>query len=161
MPPPGEERTTPAPTRPPQPGPPVPEPLPPPSSPVTAPGAPELPGQLPGFRVDLSGSLPDLPIGVGHGTALLIADTVRQELCLTLVVSGRAPATAAHLHTGSVGATGPVVVTFNGPPAGASTECVPVSEQLIAEIQEAPETYYLEVHSPGRSNRAIRGQLQR
>ena len=76
-------------------------------------------------------------------------------------MAGLAPATAAHLHTGSIGADNPVVATFNGPPAGASTECVPVSDQLIVEIQEAPEAHYLEVHSPGLPNGAVRGRLRR
>jgi CHRD domain len=65
------------------------------------------------------------------------------------------PPIAAHIHVGSAGVAGPVVVPLDPIPGG----CVKVDKNLIAAIKENPSNYYLNVHTGPFPAGAIRGQL--
>ena len=95
----------------------------------------------------------------GGGKAGLDAHPGRDELCLTLVVSGLAPVTAVHLHAQSPAASGPVVAGWTQPTAGAFAGCVPVADQLIKDIRKQPARYYVDVHTTEFPNGAVRGAL--
>ena len=61
----------------------------------------------------------------GTGTARLRVNPGQGEICYELMVSGIAPAVAAHIHEAPAGAAGPVVVPLAAPSDGSSEACVP------------------------------------
>ncbi|MDP8937200.1 MAG: CHRD domain-containing protein [Actinomycetota bacterium] len=123
--------------------------------------APPSPPKPPDFKANLSGATGTSAAGDpdGRGAAFVDARPGRDELCLTLVVSGTAPLTSAHLHAGDVGVSGPVVAAFGESAAGPSGQCVAVSHQVIKEIRKDPAKYYVDVHTAEFPDEALRGQL--
>ena len=123
--------------------------------------APPPPPKPPDFKADLSGATGTSAAGDpdGRGTAFVDARPGRDELCLTLAVSGTAPLTSAHLHAGDVGVSGPVVAAFGESAAGPSGQCVAVSRHVIREIRKDPGKYYVDVHTAEFPDEALRGQL--
>ena len=97
----------------------------------------------------------------GVGTASLRFDHGFRGICFEIHVAGIAlPATAAHIHLGSSGVAGPVVVTLIPPDAsGNVTGCVSASRDLIKTIAKHPSDYYVNVHTTDYPNGAVRGQL--
>jgi hypothetical protein len=122
---------------------------------------PSPPRERRGFSADLIGALGVETAGDldGGGKAALDAHPGRDELCMTLVVSGLAPVTAVHLHAQSTGASGPVVAAWAEPTAGGSAGCVPVADELIKKIRKQPGNYYVDVHTTEFPNGAVRGPL--
>lgn len=112
-------------------------------------GAAEVPG--PGDP-DASGAA-HVELNQGQGT-----------VCFELSWAGiDGTVTAAHIHVGSAGVAGPVVVgLFAGAFSGtdALSACVGgVSEELIKAIRQNPSAYYVNVHSDVFPAGAVRGQL--
>jgi hypothetical protein len=97
----------------------------------------------------------------GSGTATLTVNPGLGEICYELTVSGIAPATAAHIHIGSVTEAGPVVVPLAPPTQGTSSGCVSVSRELALEILKHPSDYYVNVHNAEYPAGALRGQLSK
>jgi hypothetical protein len=97
----------------------------------------------------------------GRGTARLTLNQGQGEICYRLTVSGIAPATAAHIHVGSVEEAGPVVVPLAPPTDGSSSACASVDAGLIKAIRQHPENYYVNVHNADFPAGAIRGQLSK
>ncbi len=95
----------------------------------------------------------------GSGTATLRLNPGQQEICYELVVSGIAPASAAHIHVGDATTAGPVVVGLAAPTSGTSSGCVSVDRDLILAIMHNPEQYYVNVHNAEYPAGALRGQL--
>ena len=124
---------------------------------------PPPPASRRGFNANLSGAIGAQAAGDsdGHGTAVLQADQGRDELCLTVVVSGVASVTFAHVHSGSIGLAAPVVATFAEPTAGTSATCVSVTRELIKKIRKNPENYYVDVHTNEFPNGALSGHLKK
>ena len=109
----------------------------------------------PTFTAKLTGT-------TGSGTATVTVNPGQQTVCYELEVTGIAPATAAHIHAGGAGATGPVVVPFAAPTGGSSSGCVEnVDRDLILDIIQHPDQYYVNVHNAQFAGGAIRGQLER
>ncbi|MDP9070853.1 MAG: CHRD domain-containing protein, partial [Actinomycetota bacterium] len=94
----------------------------------------------------------------GGGTAFISLNSGQDLLCLTLSVTGIAPATSVHLHNAPAGATGPVIASFLLAD-DSSTGCVPVGNEVIKEIRRNPDSYYVEVHNAEFRDGALRGQL--
>ena len=67
------------------------------------------------------------------------------------------PLTAAHIHAGPAGVSGPVVV----PLSPIKTGCVDVKKRLGRSISEHPSQYYVNVHNEEFPAGAVRGQLLR
>jgi glucose/arabinose dehydrogenase len=110
-------------------------------------GAAEVPG-------------PGDPDGTGEVTLRL--NHGRGEVCFDLTVNDIAPATAAHIHRGPVGVAGPVVVGLEPPPSeGSSSACVSADKDLIKDIIQNPDGYYVNVHNAEFPAGAIRGQLSK
>jgi hypothetical protein len=72
-----------------------------------------------------------------------------------------APATAAHIHRGPAGVAGPVVIPLTPPTSGSSSNCVNADPDLIKEIRQNPEDFYVNVHNAPFPAGAIRGQLSK
>ncbi len=114
------------------------------------------------LQTELSGEAevpgPGDPDGSGSATIIVIPpDTV----CYVLTAEGIEPATAAHIHVGGPDEAGPVVVPLEPPPTyGASGGCTQVDDpELVSNLQENPDDYYVNVHNEEYPAGAIRGQL--
>jgi hypothetical protein len=80
-------------------------------------------------------------------------------VCFHLIVNDIAPATAAHIHIAPVGQPGPVVVPLTPPTDGSSEGCVEVEQELIHQITNNPDAYYVNIHNAEFPAGAVRGQL--
>ena len=114
------------------------------------------------FSITLSGAaeVPGPGDADGSGTADVRLNQGQNQICFELSVSNIATATAAHIHEGAEGASGPPVVTLTAPGAdGTSKGCVDASADLIKRIRQTPENFYVNVHNAEFPNGAVRGQL--
>ena len=111
------------------------------------------------LQTELSGEAevpgPGDPDGSGSATIIVIPpDTV----CYVLTAEGIEPATAAHIHVGGPEVAGPVVQGLEPPTNGASGGCIE-NPELVSNLQENSENYYVNVHNAEYPAGAIRGQL--
>ena len=96
--------------------------------------------------------------GAGHANFKI--DTAKSEVCFDLSVEKIGPATAAHVHKGAAGASGPPVVPLTKPDAaGKSSGCAMVGAAVITDLLANPAGYYVNVHNAEFPGGAIRGQL--
>src|SRR5215216_3244180 len=97
----------------------------------------------------------------GSGTATITLNYGQGTICWEISVSGiTLPATAAHIHEAQVTAPGPVVVPLSAPDAsGFSSGCTTADRELIKDIIQHPEEYYVNVHNADYQSGALRGQL--
>lgn len=112
---------------------------------ATLTGAEEVPG--PGDPT-ASGSFAGT-FSVGHRT-----------ICYELTYQGTT-ATAAHIHRGTAGEAGPVVVPLEPPADGSVRACTEAPRSLVREIVVDPSSFYVNVHSAEFPMGAARGQLAR
>ena len=97
----------------------------------------------------------------GTGTAEVRVDAAQSRLCWNLYVRQTDAATAAHIHQGAAGASGPPVVTLTTPGAdGHSEGCLAVDERLARRIAFEAHDFYVNVHTAAFPNGAVRGQLR-
>ena len=118
------------------------------------------------FTISLTGAaeVPGPGDPDGSGTASLSLNPGQEEVCFDISVSNiTLPTTGAHIHVGTVTQFGPVVVGLVPPGAsGTSSGCVSASRELLLDIIQNPENYYVNVHTlPGFGAGAVRGQLSR
>ena len=110
------------------------------------------------LQTELSGAEevpPGDPDGSGSATIIVIPpDTI----CYVLTAEGIEPATAAHIHVGPPGEAGPIVQGLAPPTFGASGGCIE-NPELVSNLQENPDDYYVNVHNEEYPAGAIRGQL--
>ena len=103
----------------------------------------------------------------GTGTMHLTLNQGQGEICWDLDVSDIESPTRAHIHDGEAGVNGPVVVFFfdlviPNPIPVASDGCVDgVDADLIKDIRQNPQDYYINVHNDEYPAGAIRGQLSK
>lgn len=96
----------------------------------------------------------------GSGTATIRLNQGKKQVCYDLTVSNIAAATMAHIHRGAEGVAGDVVVTLGTPSDGSESGCVEnVNGDLIKEIRQHPENFYVNVHNAEFPGGAVRGQL--
>ena len=103
----------------------------------------------------------------GYGSATILF-TAATQLCFGITVDNIGNVTAAHIHTGSPGVNGPIIVNLS-PPAGVGNPrawagCVAVAAATANAIKANPTAFYVNVHTTGAPapafpNGAIRGQL--
>ncbi len=95
----------------------------------------------------------------GTGTFNLTLKPDQGQICYTLRVSNVDSPTAAHIHKGDAGKSGPPVVTLKAPESGQVQDCATASKDVIEDIQENPDAYYVNVHNEKFPQGAVRGQL--
>ena len=99
----------------------------------------------------------------GTGTALLTVNAGRREVCWQLAVQNiTLPATAAHIHKALAGDLGAIVVHLSAPDlSGTATGCRSgLDRELLEDILEHPDDYYVNVHNATFPPGAVRGQLE-
>lgn len=97
----------------------------------------------------------------GAGTAHVTLNQGRGEVCFDIEVSDINPVLAAHIHKAPVDASGGVVVNFNISGNGLSGCVGGVDKDLIKDIRQNPEQYYVNVHNNPHFGGALRGQLSK
>lgn len=103
----------------------------------------------------------------GTGTMHLTLNQGQGEICWDLDVADIESPTRAHIHAGEAGVNGPVVVFFFDlvipePIPVAFGGCVDgVDDDLIKDIRQNPQNYYINVHNDEFPAGAIRGQLSK
>lgn len=97
----------------------------------------------------------------GTGTARVTLNPGQRQVCWEIEVENIAPATRAHIHQGAAGVAGGIVVSFFEPDtSGMLSGCTEdVDRDLIKDIIQNPENYYVNVHNAEFLAGAIRGQL--
>lgn len=101
--------------------------------------------------------------GVTDGAGVAEIRIEGQEVCYKLNATMGEMPTAAHIHTGATGASGPVLVNlmpmFNKGESGFTAEnCLPPSS-AVPQIAENPAGFYVNIHTAEHPDGAIRGQL--
>ncbi len=103
----------------------------------------------------------------GSGTMQLTLNQGQGEICFDLDVSNIDSPTRAHIHAAPAGVNGgvvvfffdmviadPIPVTFDGCVHG-------IDKDLIKDIRQNPQDYYINVHNAAFPGGAIRGQLSK
>ena len=102
--------------------------------------------------------------GVANGVGAFIIDIGGTKGCYDLKATMGEKPTKAHIHQGAAGAVGPVVVDLMpafqpGESAFTAKSCVDLPSDLAARLIADPSAYYVNVHSEGHADGAMRGQL--
>ncbi len=112
------------------------------------------------FTADLSGAnaVGDPGDPEGTGSAAVVIDLDKSEVCFTITFDGIEDPVAAHIHEGGVDVNGGVVVDFDWP-NNLGDGCVTGDAAVVAAIVADPGGYYVNVHTAEFPASAIRGQL--
>jgi len=101
--------------------------------------------------------------GIGSATITFPTTT---SVCWGINVDNIAGATLAHIHAGTPGINGGIMVNLTPPNApgagnpGASSGCVGgIAAGIVAAIRADPTRFYVNVHNGGFPGGAVRGQL--
>lgn len=95
------------------------------------------------------------------GSAFITLNQGQGEICFDIDVEGEsAPILAAHIHDAPAGVNSGVVVNFEWGQTGGSG-CVEVDAELIKDIRQNPDQFYVNVHNSIASAGAARGQLSK
>ena len=102
----------------------------------------------------------------GEGEADVTVDVSNNEVCVQYSgISGIENVTAAHIHRGAEGESGPIVVTLDTPTAGTDDDeptCNKDADRdVITAIAGNPSGFYVNVHTEEFPAGAIRGQLEK
>jgi CHRD domain len=97
----------------------------------------------------------------GRGSATVVLEPARSQLCYRIDVSGVNGVDGTALHRGSEGQQGAVVLGLDPPDGGSVESCVTAERTLLERVRRAPERYYLNVRSDEHPDGALRGQLAR
>jgi hypothetical protein len=92
------------------------------------------------------------------GTANLTLNHDKGEVCYDITVSNVDTPTAAHIHEGAAGKSGPPKVTFKAN-NGVWKGCTSADKALLDSIMKNPGNYYVNVHNKEFPAGALRGQL--
>ena len=100
----------------------------------------------------------------GSGKAELVVG--KKKVCYKLKVEDLERPTGAHIHKGSRGKAGDVVVDLDPPRKGSSKKgftsdgCERISGKLSKKLRADPSHYYVNVHNKPFPEGAVRGQLR-
>lgn len=120
------------------------------------------------FIADLTAELEVPGPGDAAGSGRVeIQSATEGEWCIDMEATGlSSDVSDAHIHFGTEGVSGDPVIPIGAPTATEgdtdtwSDVCVAVDEQLAAEIVDAPQAFYANVHTIDHPGGAIRGQLE-
>jgi len=87
------------------------------------------------------------------GTARVVADEDARTVCYTINYRGPGTMTAAHIHRGEKGMSGPVTILLD-----INADCVHPNPAEIKALVDWPDGYYVEIHIAYQQNGAVRGQ---
>jgi CHRD domain-containing protein len=102
----------------------------------------------------------------GRGTAVITTQWKKRRVCFALGWRRLGPVVAAHIHVGGRRVAGDVVVPlYTGAElpryVNALGGCIKnVDRKLIGRINRNPQGYYVNIHTRGYPDGAIRGQLR-
>ena len=100
--------------------------------------------------------------GDGNGRGSFSGIFKGDTLCYGLNVTNIGKPVAAHIHEGSRGENGDVVVTLKHPRTGnpgASKQCLAVNSAIADDIRANPTRFYVNVHNERFPSGAVRGQI--
>lgn len=104
----------------------------------------------------------------GFGTFEMTLNLGQGILTYVLTTEDIAPATAAHIHVAPPSAAGPVLIPLTPPTSGISSGTIDLKmlfssnwKQMIKDLRQNPEDYYVNVHNADYPPGAIRGQLSK
>ena len=92
------------------------------------------------------------------GTAFVDVEAASGRVCSSLAPSGVGQPIGAHIHRGTAGVSGPVVVDLGMAFRGSRT-CVAGDPALLQEIATNPGGFYVNLHTVDFPEGAMRGQL--
>lgn len=103
------------------------------------------------------------PAGSGAtGTVRMTLNQGQGEVCVEITSRGlTGPVVAGHIHAGSAGVNGPVVVNLGVNSAGFNSCIDGVDRNLIKAIRKQPGNYYVNIHTSTVPSGEIRGQLSK
>jgi len=132
----------------------------------TSAGGEKTDGTSVSLKAPLTGAAEVPGPGADPGVGAALVDISGTKVCPDLKVTMGEKPTAAHIHQGAKGAAGPVVVDLKpeftpGESAYTSKTCVDVPAETSAALIANPSAYYVNVHSDGHPNGAVRGQLDK
>jgi hypothetical protein len=112
------------------------------------------------LRANLSGDqeVPGPGAPNAFGTANVYADVPGGRLCYRLGYDGINQPNMAHIHRGGPGQRGEPVIDLR-PDVNGDEGCVGADPTVLHNIQDHPEAFYLNLHTPEYPDGAIRGQL--
>lgn len=95
----------------------------------------------------------------GAATASVTVNTTTGAVCVNASTTALEPISAMHLHEGAAGAAGPVRVDFAVTSGSTVAKCVSTTPAQATAIAAAPASFYLNIHTAGFPDGAVRGQL--
>lgn len=112
------------------------------------------------YTVSMTGAA-ETPTGTPHGRGVaIIAFHGASTVCLRFShLRGFLDATVAHIHSGTTGRSGPVLVALSSRPKLHHRGCLAISPTVSRAIWKQPSAYYVNVHSLQYPGGAVRAQL--
>jgi hypothetical protein len=95
----------------------------------------------------------------GSGMVELTFNHDKGEVCYDIAVKDIQTPSAAHIHAGAAGKSGPPKVTFKKATDGTWKGCASADKALLDDIMKNPGNYYVNVHNAEFPGGALRGQL--
>lgn len=116
--------------------------------------------RTPHYTVSMTGSA-ETPKGAPHGRGVaIIAFHGASTVCFRFShLHGFLDATVAHIHSGTTGHSGPVLVALSSGPKLHHRGCLAISSRVSRAIWKQPGAYYVNVHSLRYPGGAVRAQL--
>ena len=100
----------------------------------------------------------------GTGSATVTINVGQQRVCWDMTVAGIAQPTRSHIHKAPATTTGGIVVSFFETAETADLDgctTTPISRDLLKDILQNPQDYYVNVHNADFPAGALRGQLSK
>ncbi len=92
-----------------------------------------------------------------HGIVNITLNSAKGTVCWTFDLAGVTKPTAAHIHKGRAGVSGPVFIPLGG--KYKTKGCTKAAKKLIDAVESNPNGFYANVHNAKYPNGVVRGQL--